>query len=176
MKNTKLITTLMTSAMILSSIIPAFATEKLDLSQNFVGQGETAVTYDSTPSLGETDMYLISIPKNIDMGNKKTATYEVGVAGHLTDVSVTITPAATFEMINSVNPDKKVTATVTQEDTDWAASELTETVSTETTTDETGTHISYSVKDYAMHQGTISAPDLTDGVWNGTLTFTIGIK
>lgn len=169
MKNTKLMTALMAGTMIAGSILPAFATTTETVELNPKGTQEAAVTYDSTPKLDNSDVYSVKIPKNIDMGNKKTATYEVGVAGEISEVNITITPASSFEMIKSTDATMKVTATVTQNDTDWSPEELKGSI---TKTGDT----SYKVTDYVMHEGTISAQDLTEGVWNGTLTFTIGIK
>lgn len=179
MKNTKLMTALMAGTMILGSIMPAFATsEELDLDVNFAGTGDTAVTYDSTVKLDKSDFYSVRIPKKIDMGNKKTATYEVGVAGHMTEASVTITPATSFEMTHKTDATKKITATVTQDDTDWSPTELegTYTVTTETVDGKETHKYSIDPNKAVMHTGTISAEDLTEGTWEGTLTFTIGIK
>ena len=170
MKNTKLMTALMAGTMIAGSVMPVFA-ESVEMNPS--GTQDAAVTYDSTPKLDSTDAYSVKIPKTIDMGNKKTATYEVGVAGEMKEVSITITPATSFEMIKAADNTQKVTATVTQADTDWAPEELKGTM---TKTSESETTVSYTIDHYEMHQGTISAEDLTDGVWNGTLTFTIGIK
>lgn len=168
MKNTKLMTALMAGTMIAGSILPAFA-EEVKVPINPTGTQSAAVTYDSTPKLDPSDTYAVMIPKNIDMGNKKTATYKVGVAGEMTEVSITITPASSFEMVKSTDETMTVTANVTQADTDWSPEELKGTmVSTGDT--------SYRIDHYVMHEGTISAQDLTEGVWNGTLTFTIGIK
>lgn len=178
MKNTKLMTAFMAGTMIAGSIMPVFASDELDLDMNFAGTGETSVTYDSAPKLDKSDFYSVRIPKKIDMGNKKTATYEVGVAGHMTECSVTITPASSFEMTHTTDSSKKTTATVTQEDTDWAPTELegTYTVTTETVDGKETHKYSIDSNKAVMHTGTISAEGLTDGTWQGTLTFTIGIE
>lgn len=106
MKNTKLMTALMAGTMIAGSILPAFAAT-VEVETNPTGTQSAAVTYDSTPTLQPGEYYTVKIPKNIDMGNKKTATYEVGVAGKMSETSVTITPDASFKMVKKMMQLKK---------------------------------------------------------------------
>lgn len=158
----KFISAIATGAMIMSSILPyqALAADSnlYEVTEN--GERETIVTYESAA------YFAVTIPKKITLdGQTKTAGYSITVRGDIpSDAKVSVSPKDQIPDIEGVNfymeeqaitRKADVVATVVQEATEWASNEVTE----------TGT----------AKNGSISAPDLTAGKWQGAFIFDINL-
>jgi len=97
--------------------------------------------------------YSVSIPKTIEMSGK-TGEYQVSMSGAISSTTtLRVTPEQSFILSDTAEQEHKkgdVTATVTQDRTEWYSSQLSE-----------------------VATGTITANDLTAGDWGGQFDFTI---
>lgn len=108
MNKSKVMSTLMAGAMLVSSALPVVAAETKSCK----------VTY------SQTSTYSVTIPENVSLGTDKTGTYNVTVSGEIaSNKKVVVAPETSFTMTNKDNTSEKVTANVTQV-TDWSASEV----------------------------------------------------
>lgn len=184
MKNKLFKTTLaatLACTMMLGAVAPVFA--EVNETQQATGAQsmETVVEYSQDSS------FTVTIPKTITLDSNKTSTYEVNVKGDISsDTKVTVIPDSTFTMsdiskgegvTDGVKAD--VTATVTQEKTEWSDREVCVTktesgdANNDGTTDE-GETITTVVG--TTEEGSISATDLTAGSWKGTFNFAIALE
>ncbi len=123
----------------------------------------TMVTYEQTAT---DSIFTVTIPKSIALGSDKTAEYEVKVKGAIdSDETVTVKPkdmktdtadVIDFEMTEKNGRKDPVTATVTQDNDTWNNTEVTD----------AGT----------AKSGTISAPGLVRGEWQGNFDFLINLN
>lgn len=111
-------------------------------------------TASTVVSMLVTEDFVVTIPKRIILsGETKSGSYKVGVKGDLSDMDmVEVEPDESFTLMESAK--KEVTASVRQDKTLWQASE----VDTET---------------MSFTEGSISASELTSGVWSGSLAFRV---
>lgn len=108
MNKSKVMSTLMAGAMLVSSALPVVAAETQSCK----------VTY------SQTSTYSVTIPQNVVLNANKTGTYEITVDGEIaSNKKVVVAPQTSFTMTNKNNTNEKVTASVTQ-DTNWSASEV----------------------------------------------------
>lgn len=108
MNKSKVMSTLMAGAMLVSSALPVVAAETKSCK----------VTY------SQTSTYSVTIPENVSLGTDKTGTYNVTVSGEIaSNKKVVVAPQTSFTMSNKDNANETVTANVTQV-TDWSASEV----------------------------------------------------
>ena len=123
-------------------------------------QGGTSVKYFN-------DVYdasvLVTIPKLITLSEEKTAGYDVSVKGHMEyALGVSVEPHDDYPDTEGVNfamsaeGENDVLATVVQPDTVWSQLEVTE--------------------EGTAKLGSVSAPGLSRGDWNGTLKFDINMS
>lgn len=144
----------------MGNIIPntVYATDSNVYEITADGEKETIVLYE----LGGS--FTVTIPKEIVLdAETKSSEYSITVKGDIpSDTSVCVSPedkipdmgGVNFYMVEqTVNKKDDVVATVTQEDMEWASVEVTQ----------TGT----------SKEGSVSAPELTSGKWQGTLVFGI---
>lgn len=142
-----------------------------DSTQNKISEYELAV--DSSTATNETgshsvdvyatqaSTYSVKIPKTIILdGTNGNGAYKVSVKGNISgNQTVKVIPATTFTLSEVATVDAKadVTATVSQTKTAWTTSEIT-------------------AADWSSQNGTISAPAISAGSWNGTFGFTVSIE
>ena len=142
-----------------------------DTTQNKITEYELAV--DNSTATSETNTksvdvyatqastYSVKIPKTIVLdGENGNGAYKVSVKGNISgNQTVKVIPAASFTLAEVATVDAKadITATVNQTKTAWTTSEITAT-------------------DWASQNGSISAPAITAGCWNGTFGFTVSIE
>ena len=108
MNKSKVMSTFMAGAMLVSSALPVVAAETKSCK----------VTY------SQTSTYSVTIPQNVVLGEDKTGTYEITVTGDIaSNKKVVVAPQTSFTMSNKDNANETVTANVTQV-TDWSASEV----------------------------------------------------
>ena len=137
------------------SAIPFSATvnETQTATETSVKETEVVYTQDSS--------FTVTIPKKITLDETKTSTYDVTVEGDISsDEKVTVVPDASFltkDQATSGTVKADVTATVTQEKTEWVNAEI-------------------SVDGGSTVNGSVSAPDLTAGSWKGTFNFDIDLS
>lgn len=120
-------------------------------------QGATAVKYTNNEYDAEV---LVTIPKEILLGDTKQADYQVSVKGHIEHaLGVQVKPHDDYADVEGVNfamsatGENDVMATVTQAEDTWKFEDVTEEGTSKT--------------------GTIEAQGLHRGDWTGTLTFDI---
>ena len=147
MKNKLFIAALVTSLLASSAVVKAEDTTQ---------QATEAGTKSATVEYSQDSSFTITIPKTIVISTEtKSAEYSLTVVGDVKgSEKVTIVPDTTVVMSDAKGKDP-VNATVTQTKTEFTWDEVV-TPGTSTT-------------------GTITATDLTAGVWTGTLNFTIGL-
>lgn len=106
----------------------------------------------------QASTYSVKIPKTIVLdGTNGNGAYRVSVKGNISGAqTVNVTPAATFTLSEVASTDAKadITATITQSKTAWTTSEM--------------TAVAWTTQD-----GSIAAPAISAGIWNGTFGFTI---
>ena len=122
------------------------------------GEASTVISY------SQASTFSVAIAKTITMNSDKTGNYTVTVTGDLASSdTVSVNPIdekTDVEGINFTFVDQSkgattkadVVASVTQDKTSWSFSDLS-----------------------TVGNGTISAPALSAGTWNGVLTFEIGL-
>lgn len=172
MKKRMLFPILMAGITMSQALLPVMAAEVSDpvtYSETVVtGEGEQVETaqviYDD--ALAEVQC-TVSIPKVINLAkDTKSQEYQITAKGNLNvETTLKVEPVDAIEEtadvidFNMVRQDRTgvadVKATVTQADTEWSNDEVTE----------TGTSKS----------GTVAAPDITPGEWQGNLSFAIGL-
>jgi hypothetical protein len=140
----------MAGVMIFGSMAPIFATVT---DEHVITSNETAQTevfYNQESSFG------VTIPKLIDLGSDKLTNYTVGVSGDISsDEVVKVVPEESFlmkDISGGENPKADITATVTQDKTEWIFNEFN-----------------------IIGNGNVSAPDLTSGKWQGSFWFNISL-
>lgn len=137
---------------------PAMATDSNLHEVTSDGKRETVVTYDKGA------YFMVTVPKKIVLDSEtKSAEYSISVKGDIpSDSKVDVRPedeisdleGINFYMVEqAVNKKADVAASVTQKETEWTSAEVTP----------TGT----------SKKGSVSAPDLTSGKWQGTFMFNI---
>lgn len=132
------------------SITPAYAAVESETSLTAPGTSETTVYADI-----DTE-YTVTLPRIAKLDSAtKDSDYTVKVQGDIAGTdSILVEPAASFAMHTNGKDD--VTATVTQTKTKFEASEITGDGTTTT--------------------GSVAAPGLTAGSWNGTFNFNVEMK
>ena len=134
--------------------IPTMAAENPD---NTIQEATTTGTQGATVIYEQDSAFTVTIPKTITLGQNKSATYGVKVKGDIAgNETVTVTPDATVQLTDS-NGKAAVTGTITQDITEFAATEVNQTEGSSTT-------------------GNIVANDLTSGDWSGNFEFAIGVN
>ena len=120
--------------------------------------------------------FVVAIPQKIELtrsGSNFTTfsgTYDVGVKAVLASgKKVTVTPAGTFDMINTSDISTKYTATVTQEKTTWVAAEVEQNSLGEK-------ELNAGIDEYAKTTGTITVDIKKAGAYSGTLGFTVALQ
>ena len=114
--------------------------------------GNRDATVNVTANINDT--YSVRIPKSIEIGDSKTADYEVVVSGEISSSKVlTVVPDSEFVLTRDGNESDNVTATITQDKTEWASNEF----------DTVGS-------------GVIDASSLSSGSWSGSFDFHIGME
>lgn len=123
-----------------------------------------------TSETGDTDVYctkasdwIITIPKDLIMSgdDESKAEYVVGVYGNVDPAKrVTVTPDASFDMINNGNPDIKYTAQVEQANTGINGIDIAFTPTEDT-------------NDASQMSGSVTANLKKAGSYRGTMTFTV---
>ncbi len=116
--------------------------------------------------------FTVTIPKKIVLGTDKTAEYNVTVKGDVaTGSTVNVAPhddvndVAGTNFVMSVASGKTgdpVNVNVTQADTNWDYAAITAVDASDS-----------SIVTGTAKSGNIAGPDLTKGIWSGTLTFDI---
>ena len=152
-KMKRIATALLASTIMMSSLTCMPLAEDTTQTTSQTGVQSTTVTYrqDST--------FTVSIPKTITLDSSKTATYNVNVKGDIAgDDIIVVKPDKTVTMSDS-NGKSDVTATITQQKTDFTMSDLKANSGEGNST-----------------TGTVSATDLTAGSWTGTLNFDISLN
>lgn len=149
-----------TASLLMGCVLPysAWATDSNIHEVTSDGKRETVVTYDKGAS------FMVTVPKRIVLDSEtKSAEYSISVKGDIpSDSKVDVRPedaisdvkGINFYMVEqAVNKKADVAADVTQKETEWTSIEVTP----------TGT----------SKKGSVSAPDLTSGKWQGTFMFNI---
>lgn len=110
--------------------------------------------------------FTVTIPKSLTLsGADKTGSYNVAVTGDIAgNQYVSVTPAATFAMEQDGKAD--VTATITQTVNKFRGDNYTSELLTD------GTEVRFATG----ATGSIAAPDLTAGAWEGTFDFVIALN
>ena len=140
--------------MTLTPTIPTMAAENPD---NTIQEATTTGTQGATITYEQDSAFTVTIPKTITLGQNKSATYDVKVKGDISgNETVTVTPDATLQLTDS-NGKAAVTGTITQDITEFAATEVNQTEGSSTT-------------------GDVVANDLTAGNWSGNFEFAIGVE
>ena len=142
---------LMAGIMLLGSIAPTFATVNDIHTVTSNSNQQTEVIYNQESN------FEVTVPKLVDLGNDKTTNYLVGVTGDISsDEVIKVIPDESFlmkDVSGTTNLKADVTATVTQDKTEWIFNEFA-----------------------TNGNGTISAPDLTAGTWEGKFNFNIKLE
>lgn len=148
------------------SLLDDFATvvgldEKQGVKQTY--EAADANSEDTTVYCTKASDWIITIPKDLVMSgdDESQAEYIVGVYGNVDPAKrVTVTPDASFEMINTGNPDVKYTAQVSQPVTGINGIDI-----AFTPAEDTG--------DASQMSGSITANLKRAGSYRGTMTFTV---
>jgi hypothetical protein len=142
---------LLTGVMLLGMTTPVFATVKETNTVTTDRTTETEVIYNQESS------FMVRIPKLIDLGSDKLTNYTVGVSGDISsDEVIKVVPEDSFlmkDISGGENPKADITATVTQDKTEWIFNEFD-----------------------IIGNGNVSAPDLTSGKWQGSFWFNINLE
>ncbi len=158
MKLKRILSLALIATMLLSmTITPAFAasttpnsTENVE-TETYTDHVDGSEAVEVTATVAST--YSVTIPKTITMsGANKSADYTVSVSGDIADnETVKVAPDASF-LMNTAKGDKAaVTATITQDKTEWKFNEFA-----------------------TQASGNVSAP-LTAGQWSGSFNFDIAL-
>lgn len=148
------------SVVTLLSAVPVYADTTATQETAEAGSKDATVLYDMSAD------YTITIPKTIKLDSTKETDYSVKVEGDIpSDEKVHVAPVDAIEDADGVNfymkdqstvlPKSDVTATVTQDKTEWSFKEVAN--GTETTDNK------------------VSATDLTSGTWKGNFAFEINM-
>ena len=148
------------SVVTLLSAVPVYADTTGTQETAEAGSKDATVLYDMSAD------YTITIPKTIKLDSTKETDYSVKVEGDIpSDEKVHVAPVDAIEDTEGVNfymkdqstvlPKSDVTATVTQDKTEWSFKEVAN--GTETTDNK------------------VSATDLTSGTWKGNFAFEINM-
>lgn len=141
----------MTSIMLLSSIVPTFATVSDTHTVTSNSNQQTEVIYNQESN------FEVTVPKLIDLGSDKLTNYTVGVTGDISsDEVIKVIPDESFlmkDISGTTNLKDDVTATVTQDKTEWIFNEF-----------------------ETKGNGTVSALNLTAGTWEGKFNFNIKLE
>ena len=107
-------------------------------------------------SLGIESTYSITIPKTIEMDKEtKSAEYEISIQGSISELQyISVVPEYEFIMTDGIH---EVTATVSQERTEWEASDISE-------------------NGGAIAIGCVEAGDIMAGNWSGSFIYDISIN
>ncbi len=121
--------------------------------QEGIENGENAVNVYATIA----STYQVQIPKTVIVAaDTKTGAYLVKASGNIAgDEVLTVAPPASFDF-NSGEKKASVTATITQDVTEWAYADV--------------------AGEGMTQNGLISAPDITAGTWKGSFNFNIGLN
>jgi len=158
----KVISSIMIGSMLACNTVPAYATYWEVEGEEALSGTEITATVTYNPSVS----FMVSVPKNIALNPKtKLADYHITVKGEIEKgTEVVVAPKDSITNIDGINfymSDKSaynksdVVATVTQESTEWFASEVT--------------------KNGTVKKGTISAQGLSYGDWSGNLVFMVNL-
>ena len=140
--------------MTMTPTIPTMAAENPD---NTTQEATTTGTQGATITYQQDSAFTVTIPKTITLGQNKSATYGVKVKGDISgNETVTVTPDATMQLTDS-NGKAAVTGTITQDVTEFAATEV-------------------NLPDGNSTTGNIEANELTSGDWSGNFEFAIGVN
>lgn len=135
------------------SITPAYAAVESETSLTAPGTSETTVYADID------SVYTVTLPKTIKLDSaNKNSDYSVNVKGDIAGTyMVNVVPDSSFTM--STDGKESVTANVTQTQTSFNYTELSANDGNGTTT-----------------TGSVAAPGLTAGSWNGSFNFNVEMK
>ena len=171
----KLMSFLLSFAMVFSGVLPAYAMEApaVEDAVDEAGSNESDSTIkeenleEIEVTYKQSSSYFVTIPKTIALDSEKKAAYSVKVTGDIgADQCVYVAPidgiASTedtdFYMKDQAAENKKsdVVATVTQSKFHWNSEEV--------------------AKGYEETDNSVSAPDLTAGTWEGLFQMTIRLE
>lgn len=171
-KTTKLMSMLLSFAMIFSGVIPVYATENTNSDSTTVIDGENISTEernleDITVTYKQASSFFVTIPKTIVLDGWKQSTYSVKVSGDIgSEQCVYVAPIDMIDTTENIdfymkdqaseNAKDDVVASVTHNKFHWNSTEVAE--------------------NYKQDDNLVSAPDLTAGAWKGIFQMEIKLE